>query len=70
MILVILCAETIKPVSEGDKSDSCGRKFISLSSESCKSNNRRGEGGVLRTWGADFDQKGSGRGGGGEGPSI
>ena len=32
----------------GTKSDSCGRKCISLSIESCKSNNRRGEGGVLK----------------------
>ena len=34
----------LKPVFEGTKSDSCGRKCICLSSESCKSNNRWGEG--------------------------
>ena len=40
VMLVSLCAETIKPVSDGSKSDSCGGKCILLSSESCKSNNR------------------------------
>ena len=48
MMLGSLCAETIKPVSEGAKFDSCGRKCISLSIESSKSNNRRGEGGVFK----------------------
>ena len=33
---VSLCAETIKSVFEGDKTNICGRKCISLSSVSCK----------------------------------
>ena len=39
-MLVSLCAETIKLVSAGDKSDSSGRKGISVSSVSCMSCNR------------------------------
>ena len=37
VILVTLCAEAIKSVFERPKSDSSGRKSISLSSECCKS---------------------------------
>ena len=41
VMLGSLCAETIKPVSDGDRiRQLCGRKSISLSSESCKSNSR------------------------------
>ena len=40
VMLVSLCAETMKPVFEENKSDSCGKKCISISSEPCKSINR------------------------------
>ena len=63
-MLVSLCAETINPFSRGTKSDSCGRKCISLSSESWKSNNRLGEGGVLKdVGGLGLIKRGGGRGG-------
>ena len=57
-MLVSLCAETVKSVFDGDKSDSCGMKCISLSGVSCKPYNQWGEGGVFEGVG------GVGRGGG------
>ena len=58
MMLGSLCTETLKPVSEGgSKSDSRGRKRISLSRECFESNNRGGEGGVFKDVGALFRSK-------------
>ena len=51
VMFISLCAETINPLLRGTKSDSCARKCISLSSESCKSNNRGGEGGAFKDMG-------------------
>ena len=68
MILVSLCAETIKTVFEGDKSDSCGGKCISLSSASCKPYNQCEEGGVIK--GMDMGLNKRERGGGWAGNSI
>ena len=45
----------------GTKSDSCGRKFISLSIESCKSSNQYGGSIVFKGVGFGFDQMGGGR---------
>ena len=49
VMIIRVCAEAMKPVFEGDKIwRSCVRKCIRSSSESCKSNNRWGEGGGLK----------------------
>ena len=63
-MLVSLCAETTKPIFEGDKSDSCRRKCISLSSVSYKWCNRGREGVVFKDVGPGFEQEGAAAGGG------